>query len=236
MQKETSCDLGEHNLTHFPKDPRCEICNDCKIQRVHCRKQKHGPPDEYSTPEKFGDFITADHAVLAPEEASRQGHRYSLIVLDRYSSWLQGYAALTKDAHETKINLQRFMGPKRVPDRVYTDGATANEPAYTYTDGSGEFKSALKELGWCHDTSTPYRSQTNGVAERSVRKVKEGTSCTLAQSGFEVQWWPEAMTCYCFLRGVTDVMKDGFTPYKSKFLKDFKGCLLYTSPSPRDRG
>ena len=31
------------------------------------------------------------------------------------------------------------------------------------------------------------------------------------------------MTCYCFLRGVTDVMKDGFTPYKSKFLKDFKG-------------
>ena len=46
VQKETSCDLGDHNLTHFPKDPRCEICNDCKIQRVHCRKQKHGPPDE----------------------------------------------------------------------------------------------------------------------------------------------------------------------------------------------
>ena len=194
------------------------------------------------TPEKFGDFITADHAVMAPEEVSRQGHRFSLIILDRYSSWLQGYAALTKDAHETKINLQRFMGPKSVPDRVYTDGATANEPAYTYTDGSGEFKSALKELGWCHDTSTPYRSQTNGVAERSVRKVKEGTSCTLAQSGFEVQWWPEAMTCYCFLRGVTDVMKDGFTPYKSKFLKDFKGDkipfgaeLEYRPSAPNDR-
>ena len=92
-----------------------------------------------------------------------------------------------------------------------------------YTDGSQEFKSALHELGWCHDTSTPYRSQTNGVAERSVRKVKEGTSCALAQSGFEVQWWPEAMTCYCFLHGVTDVMQEGFTPYKSKFLKDFKG-------------
>ena len=122
------------------------------------------------------------------------------------------------------------------------DGATANELAYTYTDGSGEFKSALKELGWCHDTSTPYRSQTNGVAERSVRKVKEGTSCTLAQSGFEVQWWPEAMTCYCFLRGVTDVMKDGFTPYKSKFLKDFKGDkipfgaeLEYRPSAPNDR-
>ena len=143
-----------------------------------------------------------------------------------------------------KINLQRFMGPKRVPDRVYTDGATANEPAYTYTDGSQEFKSALRELGpgWCHDTSTPYRSQTNGVAERSVRKVKEGTSCALAQSGFEVQWWPEAMTCYCFLRGVTDVMKDGYTPYKSKFLKDFKGDkipfgaeLEYRPSAPNDR-
>ena len=112
VQRETSCDLGDHNLTHFPKDPRCEICNDCKIQSVYCRKQKHGPPDEYATPEKFGDFITADHAVLAPEEASRKGYRYTLVVLDRYSSWLQGYAALTKDAHETKINATKIHATK----------------------------------------------------------------------------------------------------------------------------
>ena len=177
---------------------------------MHCRKQKHGPPDDYAKPEKFGDFITADHALLAPEEASRKGYRYTLVVLDRYSSRLQGYASLYKDAHDIKMNLQRFMGPKR-------------EPALTYTDGSKEFESALRELGWCHDTSTPYRSQTNGVAERAVRKVKEGTSCTLTQSGFEVQWWPEAQDCYCFLRNVTDVQKDGLTPYQSKFLRQFKG-------------
>ena len=122
---------------------------------------------------------------------------------------------------------------------VYTDGAcnahkdedadaggnaTAQEPEHTYTDGSKEFKHALRELGWCHDTSTPYRSQTNGVAERAVRRVKERTSCALATSGLEAQWWPEAMSCYCFLRNVEDVLKDGFTAYKSKFLKDFKLC------------
>ena len=60
----------------------------------------------------------------------------------------------------------------------------------------------------------------NGGVSSSCWKV-------IYKSGFEVQWWPEAMTCYCFLRGVTDVMKDGFTPYK--FLKNFKGATLRNS-------
>ena len=31
------------------------------------------------------------------------------------------------------------------------------------------------------------------------------------------------MSCYCFVRNVTDFQKDGYTPYKSKFLKEFQG-------------
>ena len=30
---------------------------------------------------------------------------------------------------------------------------------------------------------TPHRSETNGIAERAVRRVKEGTSAVLLQSG-----------------------------------------------------
>ena len=39
------------------------------------------------------------------------------------------------------------------------------------------------KLSWNHCTSTPYRSKTNGIAERAVRRVKEGTSAVLLQSG-----------------------------------------------------
>ena len=78
-----------------------------------------------------------------------------------------------------------------------------------YTDNSKEFIAAMKELKISHDTSTPYRPQTNGVAERAVRKVKEGTSAVLTQSGWAEIMWAEAMTCYCFLKNVVDILRDG---------------------------
>ena len=176
--------------------------------------------------------MTADHAILNEEETSRHGDKNALVVQDQYSTWLQGYASPTKSAHDTKIGLRRFMGPKLNAAKTYTDDASEDdlteygEPNYAYTDGSKEFKKALEDLGWCHDTSTPYRPQTNGVVERAVRRVKEGTSCALYQSGWAVQWWLEAMACYCFLRNIADVQKDGHTAYQSRFLQEFKGLSV----------
>ena len=40
---------------------------------------------------------------------------------------------------------------------------------------------ACGDLSWNHCTSTPHRSETNGIAERAVRRVKEGTSAVLLQ-------------------------------------------------------
>ena len=39
--------------------------------------------------------------------------------------------------------------------------------------------------------STPHRSETSGIAERAVRRVKEGTSAVLLQSGLNESWWAE---------------------------------------------
>ena len=43
-----------------------------------------------------------------------------------------------------------------------------------YTDNSLEFGKSCEELSWNHCTSTPHRSDTNGTAERAVRRVNEG--------------------------------------------------------------
>ena len=50
------------------------------------------------------------------------------------------------------------------------------DPSEICTDSSMEFMRACKDFSWKHDTSTPYRSETNWIAERAVRRVKEGTA------------------------------------------------------------
>ena len=62
----------------------------------------------------------------------------------------------------------------------------------------------------------------NGIAERAVRRVKEGTSAVLLQSGLNESWWADSMECYTYLRNVTDLLPDG----KRRPMKDVLGSHL----------
>ena len=44
-----------------------------------------------------------------------------------------------------------------------------------------------------------------GVLKRAVRRVKEGTSAVLLQSGLDENWWADSMECYTYLRNVQDL-------------------------------
>ena len=100
------------------------------------------------------------------------------------------------------------------------------KPKVIYTDNFLEFGKACEDLSWNHCTSTPHRSETNGIAERAVRRVKEGTSAVLLQSGLNESWWADSMECYTYLRNVTDLFSDGKTPYERRFGKPFKGPII----------
>ena len=75
----------------------------------------------------------------------------------------------TKTSQEIQKNIMKFLEPTRKPKIIYT----AN---------SLEFDKSCEELSRNHCTSTPHRSEANGIAERAVRGVKEGTSAVLLQS------------------------------------------------------
>ena len=79
---------------------------------------------------------------------------------------------------------------------------------------------------WNHCTSTPHRSETNGIAERAVRRVKEGISAVLLPSGLNESWWSDTLECYTYLRNVTDLLSDGKTPYERRFWQPFKGPII----------
>ena len=95
----------------------------------------------------------------------------------------------TKTSQETERSLQKFL-------------ELHWKPKVIYTDNSLEFGKACEDLSWNHCTSTLHRSETHGIAERAVRRVKEGTSAVLLQSGLNENWWADSMECYTYLRNV----------------------------------
>ena len=192
------------------KDRNCEICQRTKITRAPCRRRNGAavPRAEY-----FGDSITADHKVLSEERGSPNNHRYAVVVQDLATQRLQSYPCKTKTAQETQKNLMEFLEPTRKPKVIYTDNSL-------------EFGKASEDLSWNHCTSTPHRSETNGIAERAVRRVKEGTSAVLLQSDLDENWWADSMEWYTYLRNVQDLLSDGKTPYERRFGKPIKPPII----------
>ena len=68
--------------------------------------------------------------------------------------------------------------------------------------------------------------KTNGIAERAVRRAKEGTSAVLLQSGLDEKWWADSMECYCYLRNIQDLLSDGKTPCERRFGIPFNGPVI----------
>ena len=96
----------------------------------------------------------------------------TVVVYDLATQWIQTYPCKTKTSQETEKSLRKYMEPSQKPKVIYTDNAL-------------EFGKSCEDLPWNPRTSTPHRSETNGIAERAVQRGKEGTSIVFLQSGLD---------------------------------------------------
>ena len=166
--------MGKHSVyTHFPKTDIARSVKGPRLQGPHAGRRNG---EAVPRADKFGDLITADHKVLSDNCESRNNHRCAVVVQDLATQWIQAYPCKTKTSQEPQRSLQKFLEPERNPKVIYTDNSL-------------EFGKACEDLSWNHCTSTPHRSETNVIAERAVRRVKEGTSAVLLQSGLNESWW-----------------------------------------------
>jgi hypothetical protein len=119
----------------------------------------------------------------------------------------------SKGADDAAESLQNFVPPSVTPKLVYTDC-------------SPELGAAVRSLRWRHDTATPYRPTSNGVAERAVRTVVDGTRAVLLASGLEHCGWREAIMCFAALYNITHVGPGGSTPYAAVNGGTFAGYIV----------
>ena len=176
-----SADLDKHRIyTHFTEDRHCEICQRTKITIAACRRRIGRV---VLRAQNFGDLFTADHKVLSEGCETRNNHRYAVVVQDLTTQWIQSYPCKTKTSQETQRTCKSSWSLKSF---------TLPIPC--------EFGQACEDLSWNHCTSTPHRSETNGIAERAVRRVKEGTCAVLLQSGLDEKWWADSVEYFTYLR------------------------------------
>lgn len=137
-----------------------------------------------------------------------------MVIQDRFTKWLDNYPSIGKTGKEIHAAFQDFVSSGDVVEEIYSDG-------------SGELESAAKKINWRHNQATPNRPQTNGVAERAVRRVLDGTRTYLFESGLSHDWWREASRFYCFLRNIHDLVgEDKKTPHLFRFKHEFLGMKL----------
>ena len=172
----------KHSIyTHFTHYRNCEpsACEP-KWQVAPCRRRTG---EALPRTEKFGDLITCWSQKSSDEGGeSRNNHRHAVVVQNLATQCIQSCPWKTKRSQETEKSSQKFF-------------ELSHKPKVTHTDNSLDFGNSCEDLAWNHRTSTPHRSKTNGIAERAVRWVKEGTSAVLLQSRLDERWWSVSMEC-----------------------------------------
>ena len=198
------------------------------MQRKACRAKPVGAP----RPKRLGDQIRADHIVFNNDLSIGVGQfRYAIVIADRATRWVECYPLKDKTHSSAKVAFSFYLGPR-------------SRCRLLWTDKSRELIAMAESLCIPHGTSTPYRPETNGIAERAVRSVLEGTRTILEAAGFPPAYWPLACQAFCFLTNV--VIRDGDSSwYRRHGHGHFKGALrpvgawatsaLRSLPRSRDR-
>ena len=164
---------------------------------------------------KFGDSVTGDHLISSGVSSNGiDGEVVGFLLRDHATKLKTLYPAATKSAKECEIALKRFQG------LMFN-----NRILHLHTDGAPEIVKAGKSLRTCHGTSTPNRSATNGIAEREIRDVLEGTRTLLEHSGLPASYWPYASRSFCHHANIR--MVEGDSAWKRRHKQGhFQGEII----------
>ena len=165
--------------------------------------------------EKFGDLITTYHNVLNEEGESRNNHRYAVVVQDLATQRILSYPCRAKTSQETEKSFRKFLEPSQKTKKLLA------RTIHWKLASLVKFFHGIIEIQHLID---PKRT---ALLERALRRVKEGTSAVLLQSGLDETWWSASRECCCYLRNAQYLLADG----KNTFCKAARRTILRPSDS-----
>ena len=185
-----------HLLTHCPRTSTAMHVRG-KAQRKSCRR---GATSGFKLNAKdFGDLCTRDH-IIAYDDLSRgiRNEREALAVKDIATGCISGFPLMTKSSEDASCALKEFTGPY---DRIKC----------VHSDPAPELRASLAELDVAFDPAATGVKANNGIAERVVRTIVEGTRTLLECAGMPQAFWPFAMRSFNVMYNVTHRLADGST-------------------------
>ena len=171
----------------------------------HCQGNRQRPrataPEVTDTPHKPFERIGVD--LTGPLLPSPAGNKYLLVVIDHLTGWAEAYPIPDKRSATVWNKLYAEFFPRfGFPEVLVTDqGQEFN---------SASFKSGLQTLGIQHKRTTPGHPQTNGMAERFNRTLKNTLRklCNNQTSQWE-NHLPDALWAY----RISETETRGSSPY-----------------------
>jgi hypothetical protein len=188
-----------HLMTHLPMNEFCDFCREGKLRKKPARRRRN--PTMIEQPDTWGHTLLADHLMTGEMGLSINGDKFGLLLRDVGTDIGDLLATKTKSKLDTVQAIREFGADMRWK--------------FFASDNAPELKAAATFKQMVHLSSTPYRPESNGVIERFVGLVSDGTRCLLAQSGLPHTWWPYAARAFCHARNVS-LDDEGESPWHRK--------------------
>ncbi|GKD03321.1 zinc finger, CCHC-type containing protein [Tanacetum coccineum] len=177
-----------------------ESCKTCLLTKI-----TRQPFKDVNRKSKVLDLIHSDlcdfHA-----NPSLGNNKYVITFIDDASRYCYVYLL-----HAKQKALEKFKIYKREVELQRQDLIKL-----LHTDRGGEYYDLvyLQSTGITHQTTAPYTSQQNGVAERKNMTLKEMVNSMLSYSRLSEGFWGEAMLTACYILNRTPNKNNKQTPYE----------------------
>ncbi|WJZ99453.1 hypothetical protein VitviT2T_017897 [Vitis vinifera] len=192
------------NLNHIPtfqinSKHKCETCVEAKLTRSSFQSVERNTEPL--------DLIHSDICDLKFVQ-TRGGNKYFITFVDDSTKYCYVYLLKSKDEAIEKFVLYKTEVENQLNKKIKV----------LRSDRGGEYESPFVDIcaqhGIIHETTTPYSPQSNGVAERKNRTLKEMMNAMLISSSLPQNMWGEAILTANYLLNKVPKKKAEKTPYE----------------------